>query len=71
VAKLLSEKASGYPARFLNAGRHFAKKVGGTDFQRAAFQLDATAITAAARSLIDQRRENASAHLRVKATTPD
>jgi len=71
VAKLLSEKASGYPARFLNAGRHFAKKVGGTDFQRAAFQLDAAAIAAAVRSLINQRRENSSAHVRVKAATPD
>lgn len=53
VGKLLAEMPSQHAARFLNAGCAFAKSVGGTDYQRRLFGLDAEAIAGAALEMLD------------------
>lgn len=52
AAMALALRPAGRPVRFLNAGREFAKVVGGTDHQRKTFGLSADAIVAAAQEFL-------------------
>lgn len=52
VSMALALRPAGNAVRFLNAGRDFAKDVGGTDYQRKKFGLSADAVAAAARDLL-------------------
>lgn len=55
VAMALAERPTGKALRFLNAGREFAKDVGGTDYQRKKFGLCSDAILSAAQGLLKPR----------------